>query len=300
MFEWNKNVQGMIEYVEENLTKSITLEMIAAALNYSPFYCTRQFHKYANISLRNYIRLRKVSAAVLDLRDTKERVTDIAIKYGFSSLEAFTHAFVKAFGLTPSMYRKMPKPLPLLIKRNIYNPYYLGLGEFKDNKQELQEVQVSIQVLPEHRFIGIRHIDVDNYFNFWALQENVSEYDCNAVCGLLESIKSFNGQIGGWFNTNGKKGYLYGIEVPVDYNGDVPQGMESTLIPESLYVVFHYQPYAYDKIDTSVHEKLRQKMISWSPVEHGYEYNDAVNPTYHRHAPENYGQAICRPIKMKN
>jgi AraC family transcriptional regulator len=296
VFEWNKNVQRMIDYIEENLTKPFTLEMLGAALNYSSFYCTRQFHKYAYISLRNYIRLRKVSAAALDLRDTKDRVTDIAIKYGFSSLEAFTHAFVKAFGLTPSTYRRMPKVLPLMIKRNVYNPYYLGLGDNKGCKQELKEVQVSIQVLPQHRFIGIRHIDADNYFDFWEIQDKISEDGCNDVCGVLESIKSFNGQVGGWFISNGKKGYFYGVEVPEDYKGDVPQGMEDILIPESLYAVFHYPPYSYDEMDASVHEKLIQKVKGWNQVEYGYEYNDAVNPTYQRHNPEHYGQAICKPI----
>src|SRR4030042_381643 len=89
VFEWNMSVQKMLDCVEENLTGPLTLEMLAGRLNYSPFYCTRQFHKSAGISLRNYIRLRKVSSAVIDLRDTGDRILDIAVKYGFSSQEAF-------------------------------------------------------------------------------------------------------------------------------------------------------------------------------------------------------------------
>ena len=117
------SVQKMLDCVEENLTRSLTLEMLAERLNYSPYYCTRQFHKYAGISLRDYIRLRKVSSAVIDLRDTTERIIDIAIKYGFSSQEAFTRSFRRAYGMTPSAYRKMPGPLPLLIKHNTFDPY---------------------------------------------------------------------------------------------------------------------------------------------------------------------------------
>ena len=79
MFEWNRSVQKMLDFIEENLTEPLTLEMLAARLNYSPYYCTRQFHKYAGISLRTYIRLRKVSAAVIDLRDTGEGIIDIAV-----------------------------------------------------------------------------------------------------------------------------------------------------------------------------------------------------------------------------
>jgi AraC family transcriptional regulator len=92
LFEWNMRIQKILDCVEENLTEPLTLKMLAGKLNYSPYYCTRQFHRYARISLRDYIRLRKVSSAVIDLRDTGERIIDIAVKYGFSSQEAFTRS----------------------------------------------------------------------------------------------------------------------------------------------------------------------------------------------------------------
>lgn len=51
--------------------------------------------------------------------------------------------------------------------------------------------------------------------------------DCHTVCGLLESIADgINGQIGGWYLDKGQRGYLYGIEVPFDYCGEIPKGME--------------------------------------------------------------------------
>jgi len=163
VFEWNRSVQKMLDCIEENLTEPLTLEMLAVSLNYSPYYCTRQFHRYAGISLRNYIRLRKVSAAVIDLRDTGERIIDIAVKYGFSSQEAFTHSFKRAYGMTPKEYRKMPRPLPLMVKRNVYEPYTLGLLEVNMNKDLTENITVNIQVIPSHRFIGIRHIDAPGY-----------------------------------------------------------------------------------------------------------------------------------------
>ena len=297
MFEWNMSVQRMIDCVEKNLTEPLSLQGLAEKLNYSPFYCTKQFHKYAGISLRDYIYLRKLSYSVIDLRDTKDRILDIAIKYGFSSQEAFSRSFVKAYGLTPSSYRKMPKPLPLLIKRNTYNPYYLGLGEVAMKKDVSRDVQVSIQVLPEHKFIGVRNINADNYFDFWEIHEKMPGLDCHTVCGFLESIKSFNGQIGGWFFKEEKKGYLYGIEVSPDYEGEIPKGMECTLVPESMYVVFHYPPYNYEEADGDVYAALQKVMALWNPKEHGYEFNDEHNPTYQRHDAENYGQGFCRPIR---
>ncbi|WP_103135120.1 hypothetical protein [Mesotoga sp. B105.6.4] len=97
---------------------------------------------------------------------------------------------------------------------------------------------MKIEKLPAHKFIGIRNINAKGYFHFWELQEGIPGQDCHTVTGLLESIQSLNGQIGGWYFEGEKRGYLYGIKVPMDYNGEVPKGMECTVVSESEYVVF--------------------------------------------------------------
>lgn len=285
----------MIDTIECHLTDALTLEMIAQTLNYSPYYCSKQFRKYTGISLRSYICLRKLSMAVIELRDTNERILDIAIKYGFSSQEAFTRSFIKAFGLSPSEYRKMPKALPLLAKRNVFNPYYID-GMLMEG-EVFNEIEINIQMIPEHNFVGIRSIDVSNYNDFWALTEK-KNINCHTVCGLLDSIKSYNGQIGGWFYENGKKGYCYGIEVSADFDMVLPDYLECLYIPESLYVVFRYPPYEYEQIETSVYNTLIETMNGWKPELFGFKFNDALNPTYQRHNPDSYGQAICRPINV--
>jgi len=297
LFEWNMSVQKMLDCIEENLTSTFTLEMLAKQLNYSPYYCTRQFHKYAGISLRDYIRLRKVSSAVIDLRDTGERILDIAVKYGFSSQEAFTRSFKKAYGMTPNEYRKMPKPLPLMAKRNVFDPYYLGLGDTL-MKKEAQEVTVRIQVIPAHRFIGIRHIDAPGYWEFWKKEEEKYDYDrCSEIDGVLESIPgSINSVCGGWFYQDCKQGYMYGIDVPPDYSSEIPEGMESLLIREAPYAVFHHPPYDYATMERSVGRALDKTIEQWHPTEHGYEWDDTL-PTYQRHNPPKYGQAIVKPLK---
>jgi len=297
VFEWNMSVQKMLDCVEENLTGPLTLEMLAGRLSYSPFYCTRQFHKYAGISLRNYIRLRKVSSAVIDLRDTGERIIDIAFKYGFSSQEAFTRSFKRTYGMTPNEYRRMPEPLPLLVKRNVFNPYYLGLMETKVKEDLIKNITVSIQVLPSHKFIGVRYPGATGYFEFWHEDEAKYHRDrCDEVDGVLSSIKSFNGIVGAWYYESGKKGYMYGVEVSPNYNGEIPEGMECISFPESPYAVFHHPPYDFASQEMAVHEALGKFIAGWDPAKHGYAWCDDF-PTYQRHNPPKYGQAWVRPLK---
>jgi AraC-like DNA-binding protein len=291
------SVQKMLDCVEENLTEPLTLEMLAGRLNYSPYYCTRQFHKYAGISLRNYIRLRKVSSAVIDLRDTKERIIDIAVRYGFSSQEAFARSFKRAYGITPNRYRKMPRPLPLLVKRNVFDPYYLGLEETSVTKDLTKNITVSIQVLPAHKFIGVRYLDASGYMDFWKKDEAKYGRDrCDEVDGVLSSIKNFNGIIGSWIYKNGKRGFMYGIEVPANYAGEIPEGMECMPVPENSYAVFHHPPYNYSTLELSVDKALDRYIAGWDPAQHGYEWDDSL-PTYQRHNPLKYGQACIKPLK---
>jgi AraC-like DNA-binding protein/predicted transcriptional regulator YdeE len=291
------SVQKMLDCVEENLTGSLTLDMLAKQLNYSSYYCTRQFHKYAGISLRNYIRLRKVASSVIDLRDTGDRIIDIAVKYGFSSQEAFTRSFKKAYGMTPHEYRVMPKPLPLLVKRNAFNPYYLGLMEDRVNEDLSKNITVSVQVVHAHKFIGIRYLGAPGYFEFWQMDEAKYHRDrCDEVDGLLSSIKSFNGIVGAWYTKDGKNGYMYGVEVSPGYAGEIPEGMECISFPESPYAVFHHPPYDFAKQELSVHEALKKIIAGWDPAEHGYAWRDDL-PTYQRHNTENWGQAWVKPMK---
>lgn len=300
MFEWHKNVQKMIDWIEDNITDSLSLNKMAEQINYSPFYCTKQFHAISGMQLRDYIRLRRVCHAALELRDTDLRILDVAVKYGFSSQAAFTRAFSKAYGVPPKAYRKSLKPLPLLLKRDVFNPYILGLGErCKMSKKGLQEIKVNVEVLPAHKFIGIRNIEANDYFHFWELQDKIPGQDCHTVCGLLESIPDcLNKQIGGWYLENGRKGYFYGIQVPIDYSGEIPEGMECIEVPKSLYAIFSHPEYIYNDINDTVMDNVNEMAWNWNPKENGYEWNDNSNLIYQRSNPEEFGYAVYRPIEL--
>ena len=199
--------------------------------------------------------------------------------------------------MTPNEYRKMPKPLPLLVKRNVFDPYYLGLTEMNVKEDLSKNITVSIQVLPAHKFIGVRYLGATDYMDFWKKDEAKHHRDrCDEVDGFLSSIKNFNSIVGAWYYQDGKKGYMYGVEVPPGYSGEIPDGMECISYPESAYAVFHHPPYDYNKIERSVHEALLKSMDKWDPAEHGYAWRDDL-PIYQRHNPLKYGQAFLKPIK---
>lgn len=101
-----KTIENMVDWVEANLIEDPTLEGMSDYVGYSSYYCSAKFHEVVGISFKEYVMKRKLSLAAIELRETGNRILDIAIKYGFSSNEAFTRAFLRSYGYTPRKYRK--------------------------------------------------------------------------------------------------------------------------------------------------------------------------------------------------
>jgi len=110
----------MVNWIEVNITRNPTLTEMSNYVGYSQFYCSNKFHEYVGITFKQYISKRRLSLSAIEVREEKTKLLDIAIKYGYSSQEAFTRAFVDAFGVTPSKYRKQSIPLNLYMKPDFF------------------------------------------------------------------------------------------------------------------------------------------------------------------------------------
>lgn len=298
MYEWNEMVQLMVDWVDANISETQSLLRMSEQLGYSPYYCSRRFSQLTGMTLRDYIWTRKISRAALELRDTDERVLDIAVKYGFSSQEAFTRAFVKAFHITPAAFKKEPRPIPLAIRQEVFSPYhYLIKERDKMSNVHLQPAMIKVEFIPKHKFIGIWDRTSQSYGAFW---EN--GHNCDEISGTLESMSNHAlpgqlGQTAGWFYQNGQKGYLYGIPVSTDYDGPIPVGMECKEIPESEYLVFFHPPFDYLKDNGAVMRTVEDVAWNFDPRSMGYEWDEGVKQDYQRHFPEGYGYAVLRPVR---
>lgn len=116
-----KTVEAMVEWVEKNIENEPTLDRMASDIGYSKFYCSAKFHEHVGISYKEYVLKRKLTLAADLLLKTDDRLIDIAIRYGFSSNEAFTRAFQKSYGYSPSHFRANRPPVSLHEKACIMN-----------------------------------------------------------------------------------------------------------------------------------------------------------------------------------
>lgn len=119
MLEWMFTTKRLIDYLDENAIRNPSLTDIAEQVGYSPCHCSEQFHKVAGMTIREYISKRKLYAAAVALRKTRAAIIDIALDCGFSSQQALTRAFRKAFGCSPATYRKNPDHFSSAIIREV-------------------------------------------------------------------------------------------------------------------------------------------------------------------------------------
>lgn len=103
--DWIAAIQKAIDYVEDNLTKEIDYEEIAKQVYFSSFYFQKIFKIICGFSLSDYIRMRRLSLAAIEIIESNAKITDIALKYGYDSLESFTRAFTKFHNSTPTKVR---------------------------------------------------------------------------------------------------------------------------------------------------------------------------------------------------
>jgi len=247
--------------------------MIARENGYSEFHMTRKFKELAGISLRDYLRKRRLAFALVDLRDTAKSILNIAVDYGFSSHAAFCRSFKAAYGIPPSTYRANPKPVALRTRLIIFDRYFLGLGEIGMTKSS-SEIKTYFASIPAHKFLHVKNYESDGYFDFWERQDQIPGMDCDTICGLLDSVKGkldgedgvigkFSGQIMARIYENGNAPEAYGVRLPIEYAGEIPSQMLIITVPEAEYLVFEHGSFDYDQECETIDEKLQVAVANY-------------------------------------
>lgn len=95
-----------IEYMERNLDNELLIEEIAAAACMSKFHFQRMFSMLTGFSVSEYIRNRRITLAAQELANSRVKVIDVALRYGYESPEAFAKAFRRIHGISPSDVKK--------------------------------------------------------------------------------------------------------------------------------------------------------------------------------------------------
>lgn len=97
-----KQLNNAVIYIEDNLCGEIDTDKIAE-IAICPYDKFKRFFSYmTNMSVSEYIRKRRLTLAAYELLNGRTKIIDLAVKYGYTSADSFTRAFVKQHGVLPT------------------------------------------------------------------------------------------------------------------------------------------------------------------------------------------------------
>ena len=126
-------VQRMQDYIEAHLEKTIGLSDLAGVSLFSPWYSYRLFQKQTGFTPASYIRRLRLAKAAMRLKKENVHIIDVAFDLGFGSVDGFTRAFYREFGMCPSDYAVDPVPITLFV------PYCVKFRALRKDQNDMKK-----------------------------------------------------------------------------------------------------------------------------------------------------------------
>ena len=270
MDEHIEAVQRMQDYIATHLDANISMADLASASLYSPWYSYRLFVDLLHMTPAVYMRRLRLSKSALRLRDERVRIIDVAFDAGFESVDGYQRAFYKEFGCNPYEYSVCPTPIYL------FKPYGIKYAQKKESVRMSEVKSVFLQVVekPERKVIIKRGKEATEYFKY------CEEVGCD-IWGLLCSMKSISGEpVCLWLPKKhikaGTSEYVQGVEVAIDYSGEIPNGFDVIELPKCKYLMFQGEPFEEEDFEEAILQ-MWDTIKKYNPQSIGYAWDDS-NP----------------------
>ncbi len=104
--EVGSTVYRVIRHVDANILEIRSVGGIADSLGYSSAYLSHLFRDKTGITLQNYVNYKKIEKSLELIDGGRFSMTQIARMLNFESVQSFSRAFKRTFGISPSLYRK--------------------------------------------------------------------------------------------------------------------------------------------------------------------------------------------------
>ena len=270
--DWITGMQKAIDYIEANLTEEIDYEKVAAESFSSSYHFQRVFSILCGYTLGEYIRLRRLSLAGAELANGKEKVIDIALKYGYDNPDSFAKAFQKFHGITPSQARAGGSMLKSFSRLSIK----ISLEGGNTMNYRIEEKDEMILTGYKRRFSGVpgerEEQEKDMYVNtrvFQYILQGLSgnfEMNYDIITNIDDDGYDFYiaKQLTEYLRNNLNKTSVLGEEYAKHF--------ENIVIPQCTYAIFETERCSHP---TRIFLDLRKKIASeWLPNS-GYQLANA-------------------------
>jgi len=225
------HIESVIEFIEDHLKDQLTADIISENVHLSKFHLQRIFKNIIGKGLIEYVRSRKMTSCLDDLKNSTLSIMRIGYEYGYIYEQSFTRAFKSEFKISPLDYRRNPVTLSITPKIDISLIVELEnaviIKPFHVSKPAFRLGGMLSKVNLDEKFEGKPNcLGVDFFFN---QRMNIKKpVAADAYYGY--TLK----------DTEEKDSTYYLSSIEIDDDTILPDGFTSIDIPETEYIVFRF------------------------------------------------------------
>jgi len=181
MMRHERQIKKVCDFIDGHLDSRFSLEQLSAVAASSKYHFHRIFKSFMGISVMQYVLLSRMKRASFRLAFEPEfSVTEIAFEAQFESLEAFSRAFSRLFGQSPSQFRNQPE-WHSWHSKFAYHPPKTGESVMDVKVVDFQQREVA---LIEHRGSPQRVYDTAAKFINWRKSTGLSPIKTSETFGI--------------------------------------------------------------------------------------------------------------------
>lgn len=295
--EWLSSIRRTIACLEEHLMDVDGEYDIYREIGISSFYLRRGFQIMTGYTMTEYVRNRRLYLAALDVIADKEKVIDLAFKYGYDTPESFSKAFTRFHGVSPVQLRRDASRLCVFL------PLKINITLQGGNEMDyIVEREKAFTVIGFEREFSAE----DSYEQIPKFWDEYRERICNRLAqgrvprGELETavFNYHTGMFGVCVDNPGESGRFRYLIAGIYTGGAVPKEMTLCEIPEMDWARFSCRgpmPGALQAVNTKI---FRQ----WLPGNPDYEIAAGINLEWYDTgdiSSADYRSGVWIPVRRK-
>lgn len=147
--EYTQRMHKVLAFIDQHLDQPLDLATLADEAHFSAFHFHRLFAAWTGETLGHYVRRRRVEVAAMRMAaQPRLCVLQAALGVGFGSGEAFSRAFRRRFGTSPTAWRAR-----VVQERKMGqvdgNPGHDGAAKGPDTGGSLNPLEIAMQAKPQ-------------------------------------------------------------------------------------------------------------------------------------------------------